>query len=291
MKIAPLLLPLPLLLLSSCGDFPRPFAQRPGARAILLATPPPARLVVPAPHNAMLSDGAAEAFARSFAAALVAAEEPAFTGRVRRGDWWLKVEAVLSGARVQPHITLLDSKARPQGDFLAPPVPADAWAQGDPAVLRQEAEAAAPQVIGLLQSVDAAAKQSDPNSLYNRPARIYLAGVTGAPGDGNASLLRQMQAKLPATGDQLVSDQAQADFVVRGTVRVTNLPGNGQQQVEIHWLVFDPRGKEAGDVAQGHDVNRGLLDGMWGEVSVAVAQEAAGGVHEVITNWTGRRKS
>lgn len=289
MKLPPLLL-LPLLL-AACGDFPRPFAGRPGARAIILATPPPARLVVATPRAALLSDAAAAALAQDFANALVTAEVPAFTGAPRKGDWVLQIDATLAGANVQPHVTLLDAKNRVQGDFLPPPVPASAWAAGDAATLIAEAQAAVPQVIDLLRTVDAAAKQNDPNSLFNRPARIFLAGVAGAPGDGNASLLRQMQLKIPATGDQLVPAQREADFVVRGLVKVSALPGGREQQVEIHWLVFDAAGKEAGDVAQGHDIQAGLLDRFWGEVSVVVADEAAGGVHEVITNWTGRRKA
>ena len=147
----------------------------------------------------------------------------------------------------------------------------------------------APQLLGLLRSVDATIKQSDPNSLYNRPARIFFAGVTGAPGDGDAALARFMRRKLPETGDQLVDHPGSADFLLRATVKVTDEPG-GQQQVEIHWLVADPAGKIAGDVAQGHDIPKGTLDRYWGDVASAVTDEAAGGVHEVITNFSGRKK-
>ena len=60
--------------------------------------------------------------------------------------------------------------------------------------------------------------------------------------------------------------------------------------MEIHWIVTDATGKEAGDVAQGHDIEHGSLAHYWGDVANAVAAEAAGGVHEVITNWSGRKR-
>ncbi len=281
---------LSLVLLAGCGDLPRPFQGRPGAQALRLATPPPARLVIPAPGGALLPDPDAAKLAHDVASALIAAEVPAFAAKPQAGDWQLRLTASLAGGQVQPHYALLDAAGHPRGEVTGDRVPASLWAQGDPATLSEAAATAAPQIVGLLRAVDATLKQSDPNSLYNRPARIFLAGVSGAPGDGNLSLLRQMRVKLPDAGDEVVTRQEDADFVVKGIVKITALPGNRQQQVEIHWLVMDPNGREAGDVAQGHDIDAGTLDHYWGDVSVAVADEAAGGVHEVITNWSGRKR-
>jgi hypothetical protein len=276
--------------LAGCGDLPQPFAGRPGATALRLANPPPARLTVPAPGGALLPPKDAAVMAHDLSDALVAQELPAFAEPARAGDWQIRVSAELSGVSVVPKFEVLDADLHPKGAITGDAVPAAAWAAGDPAVFQQAAANAAPQITALLRSVDASIKQSDPNSLYNRPARIYLAGVTGAPGDGNASLARQMRQKLPDTGDLVVAHQESADFTVRGVVHMTQLAGS-QQQVEIHWLVYDVRGKEAGDVAQGHDIDQGTLDRHWGDVAVAVAGEAAGGVHDVITNWSGRKKA
>ena len=60
--------------------------------------------------------------------------------------------------------------------------------------------AAAPNIASLLTRIEAARRQSDPNSLLNRPARVYLVRVSGAPGDGNDSLTVQMRQKLPGQG-------------------------------------------------------------------------------------------
>jgi hypothetical protein len=285
-----LVLVLCLVALSSCGDLPRPFAGNPGRNALALAVPPPPRLIVPAPTNGLLPDPDAKAWAEAVTNALVAVEIPAFSAAVHKGEWQLRLSASLDGSIVTPKFTYIDPKGGIKGEVIGASVAAAEWAQASPAVFQQSAAQAAPQIVGLLRAVDASLKQSDPNSLYNRPARIYFSGVTGAPGDGNSALARGMRIRLPDTGDQLVQQAYSADFLLRGTVKMTDEPG-GQQQVEIHWLVSDPAGHLAGDVAQGHDVAKGTLDHYWGDIAAAVTDEAAGGVHEVITNYSGRRKT
>jgi hypothetical protein len=275
-------------MLVGCGDLPRPFQGRPGATALRLATPPPARLTVPPPAQAMLPGTDAVHMAQDLAEALVGSELPAFAQEPRAGDWQVRMSTTLSGQTVQPQYVLLDADGHQRGDVAGDPIPASAWAAGDAATLRGAAAAAAPRITALMRAIDATMKQSDPNSLYNRPARIFLAGVTGAPGDGDWSLARQIGQRLPLTGDLIVKTAADADFIVQGRVKATALAG-GQEQIEIHWIVTDNAGHEAGDVAQGHDFPQGALNRYWGEVAEAVAEEAAGGVHEVITNWSGRK--
>jgi hypothetical protein len=254
-----------------------------------LSRPPPSRLIVPPPAGGLLPDPDAAAWSRAVVAALVQEEIPAYAAASHPGEWQLRLTATLNGTQVVPRYALIDPTGADKGDVDGPPVAAGAWAQAAPATLQASAAQAAPQLLALLRAVDATIKQSDPNSLYNRPARIFFSGVTGAPGDGDGALARDMRMKIPETGDQLVSSAAAADFLLRGTVRVTPEPGD-QQQIEIHWLVSDPDGKLAGDVAQGHDIPAHTLDHYWGDVAAVVAEEAAGGVHEVITNFSGRWK-
>jgi hypothetical protein len=246
-------------------------------------------LLVPAPTDGLLPAPDAALWARAVTDALVADEIPAFAMPPHKGEWLLRLSASLQGDQVTPRYTLFDPKGGTKGDVYGKPVAASLWAQASVPAFQQSAMQAAPQIVALLRSVDATLKQSDPNSLYNRPARIYFSGVTGAPGDGNASLARGIRIRLPDTGDQMVDKADHADFLLRGTVKMTDEAG-GQQQVEIHWLVSDRAGHLAGDVAQGHDVAKGTLDHYWGDIAAAVTDEAAGGVHEVITNFSGRRK-
>jgi hypothetical protein len=42
-------------------------------------------------------------------------------------------------------------------------------------------------------------------------------------------------------------------------------------------------------VAQLHDIPKGSLDAFWGDVAVVAAQQAAGGVKEVLDNNIGKR--
>jgi hypothetical protein len=272
---------------ASCGDLPRPFAGNPGRAALALSVPPPPRLIVPASDDALLPASQSQAWAKAVTDTLDAQDIPAFFENAHPGEWQLRLSATLSGSVVTPKYTYLDPKGKPKGEVIGASVAAADWISANAAVFQRSATQALPQILGLLKAVDASIKQSDPNSLYNRPARVFFSGVTGAPGDGNISLARGMRIRLPDTGDQLVEQPTAADFTLKGTVRVTDVAG-GQQQVEIHWLVNDANGRAAGDIAQGHDIPKGTLDHYWGDVAAAITEEAAGGVHEVITNYSGR---
>lgn len=278
-----------LLLLAGCGDLPQPFLGRPGATALRLAQPPPSRLDIPLPTESLLTDAAANAWAAALADALAAQELPAVAHAVDRGDWSLRLSAEMRNGDVIPTYTVLDPAGRPQGASQGPPVPARDWAAGQPATLTEAALAEAPKVVALLGGIEARRERSDPHSLLNRPPVIYFKGVTGAPGDGNASLTKQMTTRLPGLGDVVQDTAKGADFTLVG--QVNTAPGAGNTtRVEIEWIVNDARGRETGRVVQINEVPPHTLDQFWGEVAVVVSTEAAGGVHEVVTNATGRGK-
>ncbi len=62
-----------------------------------------------------------------------------------------------------------------------------------------------------------------------------------------------------------------------------------QIRVEIQWIVKLPSGDERGRVVQLNEVPAGTLSGYWGEVATKVAEEASGGVKDVILTQSGRR--
>ena len=275
-------------LVAGCGDLPQPFLGRPGATALRLAQPPPSRLAIPLPTAALLTDDAAQAWTAALADALLARELPASAKSVGRGDWSLVLSAELQqDGTVVPTYSVVDPAGHAMGASQGPPVAARDWAAGQPATLKSAAEAEAPKVIALLTSIEARREMSDPHSLLNRPPVVFFKGVKGAPGDGNVALARQMLLKLPALGDVVQDTAKGADFSVEGDV--VTAPGAGNTtRVEIQWIVNDARGVEDGRVVQINEVPPHTLDQYWGEVAVVVAAEAAGGVHEVITNATGR---
>ncbi len=278
-----------VLLLAGCGDLPRPFEGQPGATAMRLSHPPPPRLDVVLPGDSLLSDQGSSVWAVMTRNALVSREIPAVLGPPRRADWRLALSAHMSGGQVVPTYTVLSPKGEPRGSTEGAPVPVSAWAAGSPDTLRREVDASTGRITDLLGAIDAAIAQSDPNSLVNRPARVFFQGVTGAPGDGDRSLAQQMRRQLPEHGDVVQDAATGADFALRGTVRLQPDP-HGTERVEITWIVLDAQGREIGRVAQLNDVPKGSLDVYWGDVALVVAQQAGGGVHDVIVNASGRRK-
>lgn len=272
-----------VLALASCGDLPEPFLGNPGATARLLAQPPTPRLAVPPPGNALLTDEASRQFAGSLAAGLQAQEVPAVADRMRANDWRLVASAEQRGGNVVPVFHVLNPKGEDKGQIEGSPVPTHVWAAAASDTLDHAARDAAPKISNLLTSI----QHADPNSLYNRIAKVQIPQVTGAPGDGNVSLTKQMKTHLAALGPMVQDDAAGTDFIVQGDVRMVPIAG-GQQRVEIQWTVKAPNGDERGKVVQLNDIPAGSLDHYWADVAVVVATEAAGGVNDVLSRQSGR---
>jgi hypothetical protein len=106
--------------------------------------------------------------------------------------------------------------------------------------------------------------------------------VTGAPGDGVTSLTQQMRRELEKLGMSIIETAATADFTIVGNVLVTPTAGK-QERVEIQWVVTDAAGHERGKVVQLNEIPAGTLRGLWADVAVVIAQEAAPGVKEVMS--------
>ena len=288
MGLRPLVLTVALAgALAGCGDLPHPFQGNPGGIAMRLAVPPPARLSVPASTQALLPAAASPLLAKDLSQALLAQEVPAVAQPARPGDWSLRTSAALRQGMVVPSFSVLSPSGEVRGTVDGAPLALDAWSRGTPATLAGAADDAGPKLADLLTGIQAAQMQSDPHSLMNRPARIFFTGVTGAPGDGNLSLARQMAVSLPDGGNVIQNTATGADFTLRGQVKLSRLDPK-TDHVEIVWIVMNASGGEAGRVAQLNDIPAHTLDGYWGDVSTVVAHEAAGGVRQVITNNSGR---
>jgi len=276
-----------LFLLSACGDLPQPFRGNPGAEARRLAAPPAYRIAVPAPPQAQLTDAAAGAFATALADALEAAEVPAVPGEPSPLDWRLTVVAEREGASIVPRYALADADGRELGAATGLPVPPRDWAVADSALLRRVAERDAERIAALLARADAANRAASPATVAaGGPPRLRFAEVRGAPGDGNTALSARMRDFLAQRG-MLVQDAADgAGFALEGRVTVTPA-GRGQQRVEIIWTVTRRDGFDLGRVAQINEVPVGSLDRLWGDVAYVVAEEASGGVRDVLANAGG----
>jgi hypothetical protein len=280
------------LFLSGCLDVPHPFRDPGRVGRSLAGNPPPARLAVPVPPTALLGDEAAREWSRDVAASLLDQAVPAMAQPSRPGDWWLRLGAVARGGQVIPTYSVMTPSGMVRSTDEGAAVSAAAWAAGDPATLRAVAAQAAPVIAVSLTGIQADQMDHDPASLKHRAARIFFAGVRGAPGDGDVALAQAFVASMRDAADVVQNTSRDADFTVSCVVTLNDGPagstGHPQQHLQLVWRVVDSAGKEAGAATQLHDIDAHSLDGHWGDVADAAAQEAAGGVRQVVARYSGR---
>lgn len=287
---------LSLLTLAGCLDVAHPFAKRGGeAQRLALQNLPPPRLAVPVmvPPKAPWRPAAA-LWTRDVVTALVNQSLPAVAQPPKRGDWWLRLGAKRVQGGVKPYYKLYDSTGRERAAGYGSVIDRAGWQAADQDALNTVALEIAPDIARLLTGIQATNMQADPHSLMNRQAKIYFAGVQGAPGDGNISLARAFYSFLPDGRNNVQVKPDGADFTVSCTVQMKDIPSlspqkkTREQQVTIIWRVKSAKGEEAGAATQLHAVTAHSLDGPWGEVAEDAAHEAAGAVRTIITNYSGR---
>jgi len=105
----------------------------------------------------------------------------------------------------------------------------------------------------------------------------FVSEVTGAPGDGNASLTAAVQRELRIKGVALADRPSPAAYRVEGAVTLGQSK-EGKQPIQIEWVVKDPHGKKKGTVSQKNDIPEGRLDEKWGETADQAAKAAVQGI-------------
>lgn len=281
---------LALLLLAGCGPLQLPFMQVPmpfergpdDATPEALVRPPPARIVVPPSTTLGLPERDARRFAETLAKALQEQELPVTAAEVPKPDYRLLVASETAAGQVRLTYTLVDPAGAPIGAAGGPrAVSAAAWASADVATFRTAANEAAPGIAAMLARADAASRQMDVSALVSRLPTVRMTGVNGAPGDGNRSLDRAIRDALAKEGVLVQEGAADGEFALAGQVNVVALPRR-QERVEITWIVARADGTELGKVSQLNEIPAGTLNGLWADVALVVAEQAAGGVAEVI---------
>lgn len=272
--------------LAACGPLPQPFRGRPGEVARRLAQPPGYRIAVAPASGVLLTDEDGRTLARAVAETLAAQDIPAVDSEALPLDWRLLIAAERDGNVVTPRYALRDADGRALGMLVGRPVAARDWAEGGEPVLRRAAAEAAPNLAQLVARIDAQRRTGDERAAGSAPPVLRLIPVRGAPGDGNRSLTARMRDRLAGYGFALQDQAEGAQFAVSG--EVTMAPASrGQQRVEIVWTVSRRDGQDLGRVLQLNEVPGGSLNGLWGDVAFVVAEEAAGGIRDVVVNAGG----
>jgi hypothetical protein len=172
----------------------------------------------------------------------------------------------------QAAVASANMAAKPAASVGAPQPPATAPQQSAAAPAKPQPAAAAP------------AKQPGPTTASigrEGPVTAVVPSVTGAPGDGSASLTTAIQRELASKGVQVAEKATPASYRVEGSVTV-GAAKEGKQPIHIEWLVRDPQGKKLGTVSQRNEIPEGSLDGQWGKTADQAAGAAAQGIVKLL---------
>jgi hypothetical protein len=244
------------------------------------------RLAVAPPGEAMLTEAAARGFAERLAEALQAQEVPAVATEAPLPlDWRLVVKATPVAGMVRPSFELQDADGQGRGAAAGAPVPVRGWAEASPETLGAAAREAAPRIAALLGTIQAARAGAEPAQIAGREQRVRVMPGTGAPGDGNTVLPARLGEFLARRGYVTQNTAEGAALAVAPQINLVRT-GPAVQRVEIQWIVSRRDGEELGRVLQLNEVPAGRLDRFWSDVAYAAAEEAAGGVDQVIRNAT-----
>lgn len=307
----------PLLLLTGCGQLPRPFAHEAPTNNQLLDLKDSAGsagiTVLPIAGD---PPGAPNDVAEAMAEALRRLNIPASVNGGNRKSQRLEARAVVLPAAGDGEEVLLYWDLRTADGGRAGihaqryELPRGAWRTGDTFIIGRLIADTAPVIAAMVPGIkvgevatpntalpEMAPSKSAPSivsALFPTlfPAktpkwRLVILPLDPAPGDAALSLPRALEAELRAAklpiADKIGSDNSgQDDLLVLGDVEL-GPPENGVQEVAITWrLVSVGENKDLGEVAQHNRVPAGSLDGPWGATARDVAKAAVAGVIDLL---------
>jgi hypothetical protein len=165
------------------------------------------------------------------------------------------------------------SAGPPSGVGVQPGSVASSAPQAQPAIAR-ETVAATPAAAG-------PASTTTTGSIPRSDTLTHVAGITGAPGDGNAALAGALQRELSRNGIAVSERAAAGAYKVEAKVQLGKAAG-GKQPIQIDWVVKDPKGARLGTVSQKNDIEPGSLDATWGKTADLAAAAAAQGILKLL---------
>jgi hypothetical protein len=264
----------------ACQPVPQPFSHVETGRTAPLDLPDSAGIVVLDVADAPPSTSAA--LSRAMAAALAERNVPATTRSGNRQSHFLQGAIEDDGRDAAIVWSLYDA----DGDLVdsvrqsIEGTPVDAWARADAALMANLAKQSAPHIAALVQSGV---------PVENTTPALFVADVSGAPGQGNQQLQSALRRHLSAAGLVLSAHPTADTLTVTGTVEVGPVTGD-RQQATLEWRVIDGKQVEVGKIRQSNPVAAGSLDGSWGQVADIAAQGAAEGINNLVRriDWIDR---
>lgn len=269
-----------IFLLVGCGELPRPFKpgdkSPPGTLESVLG----ARAGIFVEAISGLPEAQSERLTADLVSALHAHDIAAGRRASNRASYRISGRSDASGR-------LNWSLGAPNGEILLrfdAQLPASGSVPGSDIRL---IEAAAERFAAILNPAANPAKAA-PAAVTKSPAAtnaltLAVQAVNGAPGDGRISLPRAMRRALASYGLKTEKSLENADFIVLGSVYMGKMAdstanSSAQQSIELEWAVLSPDGERIGTINQNNTVPQGALDGAWGSVARAVAENGAEGI-------------
>lgn len=134
------------------------------------------------------------------------------------------------------------------------------------------------KAIAALIGVDA---ELLPSKIGHVRQGIYVAGVAGAPGDGNTTLAAAIRRTLSARGTATTDEKKAAAYILRAHVNI-DPPNEGEQHIEIVWRINRPGGEMVGKAAQENMIPARSLDKKWGPIAGYAAAAAVDGIQDIL---------
>jgi len=268
-----------LVLGAACQPLPKPFSHVEPDHAMLYL-PDRGGIIVQPMADAPPQTSAALSIAMVYA--LQQANVPAQTHGGNAESAFLLSRIVDPGHDAHILWELYDDAGEPIGEHQqsieGTPIPA--WAAGDPLLMADLANAAAPEIAAMVQEQLWAEAE---------PTKVHVAPVVGAPGDGSLSLTRAVKAKLIEIGTELRDEPGANTVTLAGAVDQQPLPGGQEVMLTLTWTLFDAEGVEMGAISQSNAIRKGSLDGAWGPLAVYIAEFVAAGVSDLLLEVDRRR--
>jgi hypothetical protein len=261
--------------LTACQSYPQPFVDENKAENPLLKLAGRGGIVVLPVEGASSPEGLAHAVADE----LNRRDLPASVVRTSREATSLAgtaKERVFDAGRNEIEIEWIYKTAEGKivgtqtGRWL---VPREPWQTADPSAFLGVALATGPSLVKLLEG--------DKGTIADERQRVAVYPIDGAPGDGRTSLQQAMERALERRAVKIEKEPDEHTLIVLGSVKIA--PGaGGQDHIVINWSVINHEGQALGHIDQENDIRAGSLDGPWGDVALAVADAAAGGLLDLM---------